>query len=600
MRMLRLVAALTAGVVEAAPAQVSSVRPSEKLLLLPLTVQAAADSSASILVMDAAREKLASLARNRVLVIPKAKMCEALTASGFPCDALLEETQGRLLARFFSADAFTSGRLERQGTALTARVHVADIGGSGFAASFTVTNGNPGTPAALGEAIAARLSTIIKAGESARECVAQRQRGAFARALDAARKAFAIEPNHTGAHLCVGTVYEAQRMPHDSLIAAAQRALKGDSLNATAWELIARQYLAKGDTLEAIKHFRGQLVGEPTNTRLRLGTAQLQQQQRLYAAADTVLSQGLALNPSDQSLIELKNRICIEGELWRCALDGLTRRAMVDTAALSDTSFLKTALGAAQQLSDTQALLYFGHAATTRFPNSASFWKVLGAAFEAAGRADSAIWAYRRSLAIDPTDLSSSLLVAKSIVDGATFDTAQARRLRALNDSAGLRAQQKAYADRMDTAKVYMDRAVASGDSAMRLNAALIILTAGSKLAQVQAYDRAYTWLDQTLQLVAPRTPADTVGPRNQIRVNASFWFGLASLQTLSKPYQDMTKSKSCAEAKLINDRIVRTKEAIVRGARVHPPTASTLLRNLEQYEALMPRVKQAFKCTNF
>ena len=54
-------------------------------------------------------------------------------------------------------------------------------------------------------------------------------------------------------------------------------------------------------------------------------------------------------------------------------------------------------------------------------------------------------------------------------------------------------------------------------DSGQQLSAAVILLTGGSKLAQAGAYDRAYEWLDQSLQLVAPRAPADTTGPRQHI-----------------------------------------------------------------------------------
>ncbi len=599
MRPLRLAAGLVVAAAGAAPAQLALTQQQEKLLLLAPTVRAAADSATSVAVMDAARDKLASLARYKVLVIPKPKMCEALQASGFPCDALLEESQGRLLARFFSADAFTSGVLERRGTALIARVHVVDIGGSGFAATFSEANGNLATPRVLGEAIAARLNTIIRAGEHARDCTTQRQRGAFPRALDAARKAFAIEPNLAAAHLCIATVYEAQRMPPDSLIAAAWRAVKGDTLNATAWETIARQYQVKGDTLKAIDAFISQLSGEPGNTRLRLGIAQLLFQHKQYQRAVNVLEEGLASNPSDQAMIELKNRICIDGELWRCALDGLTHRAEVDSGVLADSTFLKTAIGAAQQLSDTQALLRFSWAATQRFPKSAAFWKTLGAAFELAGGADSAVWAYRKSLAIDPSDLASTLLVAKALIDQATYDTAAANRLK--GDTASLRVLREGFARRLDTARVYLDRALASNDTIASVNAAAFMGVAGEKLVRAAAFEQGYVWLDRTLQIVARRTPADTLGLRQRIRVNASFWFGLASVQTLVPVYQAMVKAKDCGQAKAINDRIARTKEALILGARIHPPTANSQLQTLQRYfEDQMPRVKQAFKCTNF
>src|SRR2546429_2314644 len=57
-------------------------------------------------------------------------------------------------------------------------------------------------------------------------------------------------------------------MPLDSLLAAYQRAAKGDSLNATAWENIAHVYQQKGDTLKAIDALTHELAGPaPTGPR---------------------------------------------------------------------------------------------------------------------------------------------------------------------------------------------------------------------------------------------------------------------------------------------------------------------------------------------
>ncbi|HYY88451.1 MAG TPA: tetratricopeptide repeat protein, partial [Chloroflexota bacterium] len=457
--------------------------------------------------MDVAREKLGQMARYKVMVVPKAKLCEALKASDFGCDVLLDESQANLLARFLTVNAYTTGTFERNGTTLTAQVRVRDIGSSGLAALFAASSGNPGTPAALGEAIAQRLNTLVRAAEQARECNDQRQKSQFSKALDAARKALATEPNLTAAHLCIATVYEAQRMPPDSLIAAAQRATKGDSLNPTAWETIARAYQQKGDTLKAIDAFIHELAGEPQNTQLRLGVAELLRQQRQYQRAVTILDEGLARAQGDQRMVEFKLRVCIEGEMYRCQLDIFVTQAQTDSTKLADSSFVKAALGAAQQVSDTQQLAFFGHAAVRRFPKSAAFWKTLGAAFDLQGRRDSSLWAYRQSLALDPSDIGSTLLVAKAIVDGATYDTAQASRLK--SDTVALRQFRNAYAERVDSAKSYIDRALASNDSTARLNASLIMLTAGSKLAQAGAYERSYAWLDQLLQQLASRSPAD-------------------------------------------------------------------------------------------
>jgi len=61
-----------------------------------------------------------------------------------------------------------------------------------------------------------------------------------------------------------------------------------------------------------------------------------------------------------------------------------------------------------------------------------------------------------------------------------------------------------------------------------------------------------------------------------------------------------MVKAKSCTDAKSIYDRLQRNKEALQLGMRVHAPTATQMLGYNAQYEAQMPKVKQAFKCRNF
>ena len=596
MRILRLVAGLVC-IAASARAQLATQQPSIKVLVLPLTVKTPADSALSIAVMDVAREKLGSSARYKVQVIPKPKLCEALAASDYACNVLLDETQANQLARFLNVNAYTTGALDHSGNTLTATIRVRDIGSSGMAALFTVSSSNPGTAAALGESIAQRLNTIVRAAEQARDCNEQRTKSQFARALDATRKALAIEPNLPAAHICVATVYEAQHMGVDSQLAAYQRASRGDSLNATAWENIAHLYQQKGDTLKAIDALVHELAGEPQNAQLRLGIAELLRQQKQYTRAKTILDEWLTRNPGDQRATEFRLRICIEGELWRCVLDGFVNVVQNDSSKLGDSSVIKPALGAAQQVADTQQLLFFSRAAVRHFPKSDAFWKALGAAYDMKGQKDSSLWAYKQALALDPGDVGSALLIAKTIVDGTVYDTAHAPPK---SDTLALRAYRNAFADRIDSSRTYLNRALASPDSTLRLNAMVIMLGAGSKIAQAGAYDRAYPWPDQLLQAVASRTPEDRLGPRQQIRLQASFWYGVSSVASLSAPYTAMVKSKNCTEAKTINDRLARTKEAMTFGARVHPPTANTMLQNVAKFEAVMPQVKKQFKCKNF
>ncbi len=630
MRSLRLVAGLLAAAAGSASAQLTTPQPTTKLLLLPLQAKTPADSAASIALMDAVREKVGASARYKAYVVPKAKLCEALKASDFTCDVLLDPSQASLLARFLNVNAYNAGTFERAGGTMTARVRIVDIGSSGYAFLITASTANPGTTTALAEQVAQRLNAIVRAGELARECNDRRQKGQLSQALESARKALQIEPNLTAAHLCIGTIYEAQRMPIDSQLAAAERATKGDSLNATAWENVAHFWQMKGDTLKAIDAFVHELAGEPHNTNLRLGIAELLRQHKQYPRAVQILDEGLARAPGEQRLSDMKSRVCIEGELWRCVLDGFTAKVQADSSVLADSSFLKAAIGAAQSLPDTGRLLFFSRAAARHFAKSGAFWKALGAAYAMVGKTDSSAWAYKNVIAIDPNDLPSYLAVGQAALAAAAYDTAKARQLQTAKDTVGLLALRRAFVEPLDTARVYVTRALALSDSALKrdslaivrgggrvdtarayqarvsengtlkLNAAVILLQGGSKVAQAGAYDRAYPWLDQTLQLVSPSTPADTLGPRQQIRVQASFWYGLASVATLSTPYGEMVKSKSCADAKAVHDRIARTKEALILGSRVHAPTMNAMLQNLGRFEDQMPKVKQAFKCRNF
>ena len=124
MRVLRVLAVLTFGAAMAAQAQLAITQPTEKLLLLPLSVTTPADSAASITTMDVARARVVQLARYKALVIPKAKICNALQQSGFPCDGLMTEVQAGQLAHALSINNYNTGILQRAGGQIVAKMRI--------------------------------------------------------------------------------------------------------------------------------------------------------------------------------------------------------------------------------------------------------------------------------------------------------------------------------------------------------------------------------------------------------------------------------------------------------------------------------------------
>src|SRR5437879_7023591 len=349
---LTIAVAATASAQLAAPQQ-----PTERLLILPFQASAA-DSAGSLAIAEAVGDRVTALAKSRVLVVPKTKLCEALKASGFPCDGLLDDQQARQLARFLQVHAYVTGDFQKSGGNLTANVRLIDISSSGMAVSFTATNGNPGTAVALAETIAQRLAGVIRASEPIRDCNDDRKKGQFARARSDAEKALAVDPNSVGAHLCLATVFEARRLP-DRVLAPSLRALQGDSLNGTALENIARIYQQKGDTNRMLDAFIQQLRGEPRNVQKRLGIAQLLRQMKRDTTAVAVLDEGLKVTPGDPQLLDLKLTICNEAGIYRCSDAVFVEKLQHDTALAADSNFLKAAIGAAQQVYDTQALATF-------------------------------------------------------------------------------------------------------------------------------------------------------------------------------------------------------------------------------------------------
>ena len=580
----------------AAHAQLAVQTPTEKVLVLPLQA-AAADSVFSVQTADAARTKLEGLAKYKAFIVPKTKLCEALTASGFTCDELLEPDEARALARALGIQAYTIGRLERKGGAPAASVRIMDIGSSGFARAFEVTDANPGSPQALGELIAQRMNAVIRAGENARDCTNYRTKGQLPRAVTAANKALQADPDLTGAHLCLILTYEAMKMPPDSLIAVAERALKGDPQNAMALTTIASAWLQKGDTVRALAARERQWEADRRNKSLLLGIIQLKRIRKETTDAVRLVDVGLKEFPGDEQLVDVKTTLCIEAE-QPCAVDALLAQGQRDPAKMKDTAFLKVAIGATQQHTRQVECRTFSAAGTTAAPRSTSLWKARGGCFDMATMNDSALWAYRHAADLDRTDLAGGLLVAKAIIDGAEYDTLRAKSFGA--DSAGLLAHRRAFADKLDTARVYLDPALRSADTTFQLNAAALMRTAGEKLVRAGSVDRAYPWLDRTLEVVGPRRPGENSGLRDAIRTNTSFWFGLASFPTLPVEYQRVTKSKSCSQAKDLNDRLNRTRQALQVGRSVHEPTVQKYLETMTKFDAAMASVKTAFKCKNF
>src|SRR5258708_9626471 len=123
----------------------------------------------------------------------------------------MQDGEASQLARFLSVNAYNTGWLQRSGAKVNATVRMHENGGSGMDALFQVSAS--GTPQAVGDTLAQRLNSLVRAAESARDCQDKRQKTALPAALAPAPKALLIDPNLPAPHLCIAAGHPAPANP---------------------------------------------------------------------------------------------------------------------------------------------------------------------------------------------------------------------------------------------------------------------------------------------------------------------------------------------------------------------------------------------------
>lgn len=572
---LSLVASPAGAQVSRQPVQTERV-----LVLAPLPTDPA-DSAYAVAFGDEFRSRLESKTRRQLTVITKDKIGEALEASGFSPDALLDDNAANQLARFLQSDAYVIGRLETN-PSHKVDVHFIDIRRSGLSGWVHVT-GPAGVVAKQLAAMAAdSAETQTKAAEATRECLDRRDRRDFNGAKERARKAFESVPNHTAAAMCLAVVFEAQQAPPDSLIPVLEKAVKGDSLNTRTWEMLGRQYQAKGthlDSLKAADAFLHQLQADPSDAKLRTGIAALLITLKEYARAREVLDAALRDNPRDMQTLQLKARACEDGSLWPCLVEALSGQYQLDSTLVGKLEFYGKIIGAGQQAGDSAAVLKWTGEAVRRLPNEVALWKARANALRTSGMTDSAVAAYRRIAALDRNDYTAPFQIATIYLNSLKIDSTiplDTNMLKAVDSL---------------LQRVVVSRSNAAGqptDTAVWMNVAVTYFKPGSELVQKRvSFSLGAQWLEQVVKYDV----------RNQLTTQAKFFLGLAYFFPLPDFDAQLRAKKSCPMVAEEEATIAKAKDALTAGASVSPPTANQLLGYIAQFEKLVPQYRQAFKC---
>jgi tetratricopeptide (TPR) repeat protein len=547
----------------------------ERLLVMAPLPGPSVDTAFAIAAGAAIRERMGTRYRMRLGIIATTTICEALEASGFNCLQPQPPENALPLARFLQATGYMVGWLDRQGDSLQLRLRLVDAAGSGLAGWETVRGPAALTAEEFGRLAADLLENQLRASEHARDCSERRLRGDAKGAAERADRAFALYPNHPAAAMCLAFAFEVQQQPLDSIVMALRKAVAGDSLNGKAWEELGRRMREQGDEQGALEAFYQQLRAEPTNLRLLVGVAAGFVAYGDHAKAVEVVDGGLALNAGDQQLLQLKERACLEGALWRCGLDALEAQYDLDTALVSDTVFFQKAFGAAQSVPDTAAMLRWSARGVERFPDYVAAWRARAATLKLVDDRNGAVAAYERIVSLDSTQIGSALAAAQLLLDSTlVIDTAVP-----LDTTRLLKAER-------------MLHLVGSqiSDTATAMAIAGLFYNPGAKIAQLQMRPHlplATRFLEAALGYDYRRT----------LQNPGNFFLGLAYLLQVGEGLETLDKTKSCDLVQRKIDQAGRGHAALTIGRPISPATADRFLPYLAQLRGNLQQYKEAWKC---
>ena len=577
---IRRVVALTAVlagtlVPHSASAQLARRTSNERLLVLPPIPGPGVDTAFAIGTGDALRDRMATKYRLRINLVPTTTICEALEASGFNCKVPLPPDNAPALARFLQATAYMVSWLNRSGDSLALRMRFVDAAGSGLAGWETVTGPSDMSAQDFGRLVADGLENQLRASEYARECTERRQRSDAKGAMDRASRAFALYPNHPGAATCLAFAFEIQQQPIDSIVGALRRAVTGDSANGNAWEELGRRLRDKGDTTGALDAFRNQLRAEPTNADLRFGVAAGYASLGGYEEAVLILDEGLAMNPGDLRFLQLKERACLDGELWKCGLEALEAEFDLDTALSADTVFFTKTFAAAQSVPDTAAMLRWSGRAVERFPDYVPAWRARAASLKLVDERGGALEAYQRIIALDSTQVGSALAAAQLLLDSTlVIDTTVPL------DTARL----------LEGERMLMLAGGQISDEATQTAIALLFYNPASKISQLRMARHlpiASRFLEHALAF----------DKRGALTGPANFFLGLSLFFQITEFDQRVRETKSCEMVDQEAAMVGRAKAAFEAGRQISPQTVTQLLGYLNQIEGALRTYKPAFGC---
>ncbi len=557
-------AAPLAGLVAApAAAQIpSNARPvinnAPKLFVATPHVGRSVDSANAVAIGGGLRERMERVVGRNFRVIPQDQMNQALAQYGYPADAILMPTVARRLALELQARTMVTTDLRPQAggqyAAITRLIGTSDEAGQ----AVSLSQAGSQSATAFGGALADALKPAVDAMADARECYNQLEASPD-KAAAAARKALAKLPKSGLAHLCLAELASKLGQPSDSILAHARAATEGDPLSLKAYTLQAVEHEKRGDSAQVVQAFRQMLLVAPTNEELRKRAFQLFLQYGQAETARSVAEEGLAIDPANPDLYDLKSNACIFLGDYGCAVDAL-EQVIVNDPTKADTLFYVKITATAAAKPDTARLLRWAEEGVQKYPDNASLLNQLVTAYTLAGQWDSVVSVAPRLMQRDTEASTTILTAAKGLVE-------QGRVAEALP---------------------LIDYAAQHGGDDGRQNGSAILTQGGLALLQKQPMDPegAVTALRKAIEVAPAGSPVTT---------SANYLLGIAAFQRVVQLDPEAQRGKSCDIARQMETLLQESERAFTAGRESNVAQTDQYMGYVRQYQPRAASMVKAY-----
>jgi tetratricopeptide (TPR) repeat protein len=547
-------AADTAPALAQAPRQ--TVEPDARILVATFR---STDRGLGVAGADAIRSRVSQeVPQRQLLVIRKEDINGTLQASGYAADSALSPSDMKELAKLMRADEILDGTVTKTpdgGVRVDARLLLArDVSLAQPLPAASARN--------VGDAarqIARDLKEARKQLAANKKCENHLRERQFDQAIAAAREGVTAYPQATLARLCMLSALREQKASADAVITASNEVLAIDPTSRIALGILYEAQKAKGENEAAVATLTRMQKADPTNTQLAQQIAA--ELARLDPSkALPVLQPLVDQNPGDVELMKLLWAIQLRAEQYKPAIQTGEALARLDTSVVDSTYYTRM-IAAFLADNQPQRAAEFAGRAVQRYPQSASAHAVFAQTLRRAGQLQQAAEHYAQAVRIDPKVEPGYVALIVTQCE--------------LNQS---------------------DAAFASGDAAIK--AGLDKATVGNALmgcagpamrtAQEQktraAWQKAYD-ISNRIDQVAPSA-------------NSKFFVGVSAFQVGLDALQNLNRSRSCAEAELIENMWAAAQIAMPQGASVDRNAAGQIMGVIQQYSSNVAQAKKSV-CKN-